>query len=278
MRTKPLPHDDSDKLISNPEKGLERLVEIMRRLREPEHGCPWDLEQTFETIAPYTIEEAYEVADAIERKALSELPDELGDLLLQVIYHSQIGAETGSFSLDDVIAAISDKMIRRHPHVFGDWAREDFVAGSWEKLKDREKGAAKRESVLDDVPTALPGLTRAVKLQKRAARVGFDWPETGDVLKKIQEESAELAEAIDNADPDEIEDEFADVLFSVANLGRHLKIDPEKAMRRVNAKFERRFRYVESTIRQAGRSLEEATLDEMEELWKAAKIQERQQK
>ncbi|MGB0853851.1 MAG: nucleoside triphosphate pyrophosphohydrolase, partial [Pikeienuella sp.] len=205
-------------------------------------------------------------------------PDELGDLLLQVIYHSQIGAETGAFSLDDVIAAISDKMIRRHPHVFGDWAREDFVAGSWEKLKDREKGAATRESVLDDVPTALPGLTRAVKLQKRAARVGFDWPETGDVLKKIQEESAELAEAIDNADPDEIEDEFADVLFSVANLGRHLKIDPEKAMRRVNAKFERRFRYVESTIRQAGRSLEEATLDEMEELWKAAKIQERQQK
>ncbi|MGB0926492.1 MAG: nucleoside triphosphate pyrophosphohydrolase [Pikeienuella sp.] len=278
MRTKPLPHDDSDKLISNPEKGLERLVEIMRRLREPEHGCPWDLEQTFETIAPYTIEEAYEVADAIERKALSELPDELGDLLLQVIYHSQIGAETGSFSLDDVIAAISDKMIRRHPHVFGDWERKDFVAGSWEKLKDREKGAATRESVLDDVPTALPGLTRAVKLQKRAARVGFDWPETGDVLKKIQEESAELAEAIDNADPDEIEDEFADVLFSVANLGRHLKIDPEKAMRRVNAKFERRFRYVESTIRQAGRSLEEATLDEMEELWKAAKIQERQQK
>lgn len=275
MRTAPLPHTDSDKLISNPEAGLERLLEIMRRLREPEHGCPWDLEQTFETIAPYTIEEAYEVADAIQRKALDELPSELGDLLLQVVYHAQIGAESGDFSIEDVISAISEKMIRRHPHVFGDWAREDFVEGSWERLKDQEKGQSTDKSVLDDVPSNLPGLTRAVKLQKRAARIGFDWPDASGPLNKVVEETGELHEAIAGTDGDAVEDEFADLLFSVANLARHLSLDPEKSLRRANAKFERRFRYVEAGLMAQGRRPEDTSLEEMETLWGEAKARER---
>ena len=275
MRTRPLPHTESDKVISDPSQGLERLIEIMRRLREPEHGCPWDLEQTFETIAPYTIEEAYEVADAINRNALGELPGELGDLLLQVIYHSQIGAEQGAFSLDDVVAEISDKMIRRHPHVFGDWARDDFVAGSWERLKDRERGHSPETSALDGVPANLPGMTRAVKLQNRAARVGFDWPNIEGVLEKIQEESAELAAAASELNADEIESEYADLLFVMANLGRHLKVDPEKALRRVNAKFERRFKYIEAALRADNKQPQDASLEEMDALWDNAKSAER---
>lgn len=275
MRTRPLPHAESDKIISDPSLGLERLLEIMRRLREPEHGCPWDLEQTFESIAPYTIEEAYEVADAINRNALNELPGELGDLLLQVTYHSQIGAEQGAFSVSDVIAEISDKMIRRHPHVFGDWTREEFVAGSWEALKDEERDHASIKSALDGVPANLPGMTRAVKLQNRAARVGFDWPNTDGVLEKIQEEAAELAEAAAELDQDEVEAEYADLLFVMANLGRHLKIDPEKALRRANEKFERRFKYIEAALRAVGKSTADATLEEMDDLWNEAKIGER---
>ncbi len=273
MRTRPLPHDQSDALIADETAGIERLIELMRRLREPVHGCPWDLEQTFKTIAPYTIEEAYEVADVIERDAMAELPDELGDLLLQVVYNAQIAAEAGDFSWSDVVSAITNKMIRRHPHVFGDWATEDFVAGSWEKLKAEERAdkGEVRASVLDGVPAGLPGMTRAVKLQKRAARVGFDWPDISGVLDKIREESAELAEAQAAADPDAIEDEYADLLFVMANLGRRLGLDPEKALRRVNAKFERRFRAIESALSDKGSRPEDASLDEMDALWDQAK-------
>ena len=276
MRSKPLPRDQSDRLIEDDAAGVERLLELMRRLREPEHGCPWDLEQTFETIAPYTIEEAYEVADAIERGAMADLADELGDLLLQIVYHAQIANEADAFAWNDVVDAITRKMIRRHPHVFGDWAREDFVAGSWEALKAKERAAKGegRESALDGVPTGLPGLTRAVKLQKRAARVGFDWPDTGGVLDKIREESQELAEAAAALSQDEIEAEYGDLLFVVANLGRHLKVDPETALRRVNAKFERRFRAVEAALAEKGSSPDASTLEEMDALWDEAKIAE----
>jgi len=276
MRTRPLPHDQSDALITDESAGIERLIELMRRLREPVHGCPWDLEQTFKSIAPYTIEEAYEVADAIERDAIDELPDELGDLLLQVVYHAQMAAEAGDFSWNDVVAAITEKMIRRHPHVFGDWSREDFVAGSWEKLKAEERAAEGevRTSVLDGVPAGLPGMTRAVKLQKRAAKVGFDWPDIEGVLDKIREESEELAEAQESGDPDAIEDEYADLLFVMANLGRHLGVDPEKALRRVNAKFERRFKSVETALKGQGRQMDEATLEEMDALWTEIKLAE----
>ncbi|MEM8752696.1 MAG: nucleoside triphosphate pyrophosphohydrolase [Pseudomonadota bacterium] len=274
MRARPLPKDRSDRLIEDPEAGVERLLEVMRRLREPERGCPWDLEQSFATIAPYTIEEAYEVADAIERGDMGDLSEELGDLLLQVVYHAQIASEAGDFTFSDVVAKITAKMIRRHPHVFGDWSREDFVAGSWERLKAEEKGA-RRESALDDVPVGLPGMTRAVKLQARAARVGFDWPEVDGVIEKIVEEARELAEAKDAGDPDRIEDEYADLLFVVANLGRWLKVDPEKALRRVNAKFERRFRGVEAGLAAEGRRPEDATLEEMDRLWDRMKAAER---
>ena len=277
MKTHPLPHDASDRLIADKGAGVERLLELMRRLREPEHGCPWDLEQDFSTIAPYTLEEAYEVADAIERGAIDELADELGDLLLQVVYHAQMAAEAGHFGWDDVVAAITDKMIRRHPHVFGDWSREEFVAGSWENLKAKERAAKgeARESALDGVPVGLPGMTRAVKLQKRAARVGFDWPSTDGVIDKIIEEARELAEAKDSADADAIEEEYADLLFVVANLGRHLKVDPEKALRRVNAKFERRFRAVEAALASRGSSPAQSTLEEMDALWDEAKAREK---
>ena len=277
MKTRPLPHKASDHLIADETAGIERLLELMRRLREPEHGCPWDLEQDFASIAPYTIEEAYEVADAIQRVAMDELPDELGDLLLQVVYHAQMAAEAGAFDWDDVVKAITAKMIRRHPHVFGDWAREDFVAGSWERLKAEERAAKgeRRESVLDGVPIGLPGMTRAVKLQKRMARVGFDWPDTGGVIDKIVEEARELAEAKDEADPDHVEEEYGDLLFVVANLGRHLGVDPEKALRRVNAKCERRFKWIETALAEQGSSPEQSSLEEMDALWTEAKRAER---
>lgn len=249
----------------------------MRRLREPVHGCPWDLEQDFRSIAPYTIEEAYEVADAIERGAMGDLADELGDLLLQVAYHAQMAAETGAFGWDEVVEAITAKMLRRHPHVFGDWSKEDFVPGSWERLKSAERAASgeTRESALDGVPASLPGMTRAVKLQDRAARVGFDWPDINGVLDKIAEESAELAEAHESGDPDRIEDEYADLLFVVANLGRHLKVDPEAALRRVNAKFERRFRGVEAALTAQGRRPEDAGLAAMDAIWNEIKRREK---
>lgn len=276
-RTAPLPRRESDALIVDRGAGIDRLLEVMRRLREPVHGCPWDLEQDFRSIAPYTIEEAYEVADAIERGAMGELADELGDLLLQVAYHAQMAAEAGVFGWDDVVEAITAKMLRRHPHVFGDWSKEDFVPGSWERLKAAERAASgkQRESALDGVPASLPGMIRAVKLQDRAAQVGFDWPSVDGVIDKISEESAELAEARESGDQDRIEDEYADLLFAMANLGRHLKVDPEAALRRVNAKFERRFRGVEAALAAEGRRPEDAGLAAMDAIWTEIKQREK---
>ncbi len=249
--------------------GIDRLLEIMAKLRDPDGGCPWDVEQTYRTIAPYTIEEAYEVAEAIEKGDMEGLKDELGDLLLQVVFHSQMATEDGLFGFDTVAHAISDKMLRRHPHVFGShsYADLDDQTRGWEDIKAAEKAERGEtpESVLDGVPAALPGLSRAVKLQKRAARVGFDWGEAGPVFAKIKEEIAEL-EAAGNAD--EREDEFGDILFALANLARHLKIDPEAAIRRTNEKFDRRFRAVEQAL---GERLTEASLDEMEAEWQKAK-------
>jgi tetrapyrrole methylase family protein/MazG family protein/ATP diphosphatase len=264
---------------------IDRLLDVMKALRNPEGGCPWDVEQTFETIAPYTIEEAYEVADAIARRDMADLKEELGDLLLQVVYHSQIaseGADAGeAFTFDEVAEAIADKMIRRHPHVFGDANVESAAAQSkaWEEVKAEErrlKGKAERESLLDDVALALPALTRAEKLQKRAARGGFDWPETTQVWDKIEEELAELKAALESgAVPDRVEDELGDLLFTIANLARHLKVDPEEALRRTNRKFEKRFRAVELALLQDGRTMRATPLDELEALWQAAKGVER---
>lgn len=262
---------------------IAELLAIMRRLRDPDGGCPWDLEQTFATIAPYTIEEAYEVAAAIEagdaNGDYAHLKDELGDLLLQVVFHARMAEERGLFDFGDVVRAIVDKMIRRHPHVFGSGAavasaEEQTIA--WDEHKRRER-AAKVEagaSRLDGVANALPALMRAVKLQSRAAEVGFDWPSAGTVVDKIVEESRELAEA-DPADRAHVEEEFGDLLFAVANLGRHLKVDPETALRGANAKFVRRFRFIEDGLRAQGRSPEQSNLDEMEALWQAAKQTER---
>ncbi|CAN5158964.1 nucleoside triphosphate pyrophosphohydrolase [soil metagenome] len=244
----------------------------MRALRTPGTGCPWDLEQSFATIAPYTIEEAYEVADAITRGDKAELCDELGDLLLQVVFHAQMAEEEGSFSFDDVVAAISAKMIRRHPHVFGDeTARSAPLAKSfWEDAKARERSSKTKAGVLDGVPVALPGLTRAVKLQAKAAKVGFDWPSINFVYEKIAEEISELKDA----PPPKLEEELGDLLFAVANAGRHLGIDPEAALRVANAKFERRFRYIEEILAARGSSPAQSTLEEMDRLWDEAKSRE----
>jgi len=251
-------------------RAIIALVEVMARLRAPDGGCPWDLEQTFRTIVPYTIEEAYEVADAIEQDDMAALKDELGDLLFQAVFHARMAEEAGHFDFADVAQGIADKMVRRHPHVFGDadMRNADEQTDAWEKQKAEERAAKGQQSLLDDVPVGLPGLTRAVKLQKRAARVGFDWTDAKDVLSKIAEETGELAEAMDTKDADRIEDEFGDLLFVLANLSRHLKVDPEAALRRTNEKFIRRFRYIEDKL---GERLEAASLDEMETLWTEAK-------
>ena len=262
----------SDSLVHDPDGGLPRLVEIMRRLRDPDTGCPWDIEQDFATIAPYTIEEAYEVADAIERQAWDEMRGELGDLLLQAVYHAQIASERGLFDLGDVVRGIADKMVARHPHVFGGESRDktaDQQTRDWEAQKARERGAA---GVLDGVALGLPALMRAVKLQKRAARVGFDWPSTDEVIDKIVEEAAELrAESA----PDKQFEEMGDLLFVMANLARHLDIDPEAALRTANAKFVRRFRYIEAELEARGKRPEASDLAEMDALWDAAKAAER---
>jgi ATP diphosphatase len=266
---------ERDRLLLDPEGGMDRLVEIMARLRDPASGCPWDLEQTFATIAPYTLEEAHEVADAIQRQAFGELPGELGDLLFQVVFHSRMAEEAGLFAFPDVVRAISDKMVSRHPHVFGDESRDksaDQQTVDWEKMKAAERGAAR---VLDGVALGLPALTRAVKLQKRAARVGFDWPSTDEVVAKITEEAAELAEARDRLTPAEVEEEFGDLLFVMANLARHLKIDPEAALRAANAKFERRFRRIEDWLAEDGRSPSDSDLAEMDALWNRAKAEDK---
>ncbi|BCG94716.1 nucleoside triphosphate pyrophosphohydrolase [Mesorhizobium sp. 131-2-1] len=269
-----------------PSKDISRLIEIMAALRAPKTGCPWDIEQNFSTIAPYTIEEAYEVADAIARGDFDDLREELGDLLLQVVYHAQMAEEVGEFAFGDVVEAITTKMIRRHPHVFGDEeARSAGMAkGMWEKIKAVEK-AEKRDArlargldpedngkgFLDSVPVALPALTRALKLQEKAARVGFDWSEAAPILDKIEEEIGELREALATGDAAPIKDEFGDMLFAVVNLGRHLKLDAEAALSGTNEKFRTRFHYVEQALEGSGSSLEKATLDEMEALWQQAK-------
>ena len=266
-------------LIFDQSAGIERLLEIMRRLRDPQTGCPWDIEQDFGTIAPYTIEEAYEVADAIERGAWGELEGELGDLLLQTVYHTQMGEEAGQFSFQSVVRAISDKMVARHPHVFGDESRDKSAeqqTRDWEAIKAAERGAKAQTGALDGLAANLPALLRAYKLQKRAARVGFDWVETTQVLDKLTEEARELVEAQATADPDEIEDEYGDLLFVMVNLGRHLGVEPEAALRRANAKFTRRFEGVEARLAAEGRTPQDSDLAEMDALWDAVKAQERQ--
>jgi len=260
------------------QSGIERLLDVMARLRDPDGGCPWDLEQDFSTIAPYTIEEAYEVADAIERQDLDDLEGELGDLLLQVVYHAQMAKEAGRFDFETVAARIADKMIHRHPHVFGTAEVESAAAQSlaWEEAKaaerERKKAAGGDPSVLANVPLGLPALTRAAKLQRRAARVGFDWPEIAPVLAKLEEEIAEVrAELAAGGSHERLEGEVGDLLFASANVARHLGVDGETALRRANAKFERRFRAIERELHAEGRPIEEASLDEMEALWQAAK-------
>ena len=263
-------------LIKNSTIGMPRLLEIMRALRDRDHGCPWDIEQNFATIAPYTIEEAYEVADAIEREAWDELRSELGDLLLQSVYHTQMATEAGLFTFDDVVNDISDKMVHRHPHVFGDESRDKSAEQQtidWEKIKAAERAAKDRSGVLDDVAIGLPALMRAQKLQKRAARVGFDWPDIAMVMDKIIEESSELAAAQNSDDKDHIAEEFGDLLFVVVNLGRHLGIDAEEALRAANSKFTRRFRFIEDSLAAMGRSPSQSNLDEMDKLWNVAKQQ-----
>ena len=251
------------------------LLEIMRQLRTPETGCSWDLEQSFETIAPYTIEEAYEVSDAIDRGDMTDLSDELGDLLLQVVFHAQIASDQAHFAIADVTHAICEKMIRRHPHVFGDETQRNSIeqTRAWEEIKASER-AGKRDadsSALAGVAKALPALLRAEKLQKRAARTGFDWTEPEDILAKLDEEIGEVREAMAEQDADHIEEEIGDLLFVAANLARRLKVDPEVALRKANAKFERRFRAMESRAdgREAG--FASLSLDEQEALWQAVK-------
>ncbi|PWK62619.1 nucleoside triphosphate pyrophosphohydrolase [Roseicyclus mahoneyensis] len=253
---------------------LERLRAIMAALRDPVTGCPWDVDQSFATIAPYTIEEAYEVADAIERQDWAELKGELGDLLFQSVFHARMAEEAGLFDLDDVAAAIANKMIARHPHVFGEQSNAKTAeqqVQDWETVKAAERAARARGGVLDDVALGLPALMRAEKLQKRAARVGFDWPEIDPVLDKIAEEARELAEARATLPQDKIEEEMGDLLFVMANLARHLKVDPETALRRANAKFTRRFAFIEAELAARGKRAQDSDLAEMDALWDAAK-------
>lgn len=269
-----------------PSKDIARLLEIMAALRDPETGCPWDVEQDFASIAPYTLEEAYEVADAIERDDLDDLRDELGDLLLQVVFHARMAEEANIFAFGDVVEAITTKMIRRHPHVFGDAeAREAGMAkGMWERIKAEEKaerrmrrlerGASAEDhgnGYLDGIPANLTALTRALKLQQKASRVGFDWGAPGPILDKIEEEIGELREAMDARDAAASMEEFGDLLFAVVNLGRHLEIDPEAALRKTNEKFRTRFHAVEDRVTAEGSTLDAASLDEMEAHWQYAK-------
>jgi len=259
------------------EAELRRLLDIMVALRDPQAGCPWDREQTFETIAPYTIEEAYEVADAITRRDFVALPDELGDLLFQVVYHAQMAAEAGRFGFAEVAASIADKMVRRHPHVFGEAAARSAGAQSlaWEEQKRHERAARAETGTLAGIPVALPALTRAHKLTARAARVGFDWPDAAAVLDKLDEETTELRAELAGADKARLADEVGDMLFVLANLARKLDLDPEACLRAANQKFARRFGAVEASLAAEGRSPAEATLAEMEAAWQAEKLRER---
>ena len=268
--TKPAPTD------ADP---LARLVAIMAALRDPNGGCPWDLEQTFATIAPYTVEEAYEVADAIERNDLGDLKEELGDLLLQVVYHSRMAEETGAFAFDDVAEAICAKMIRRHPHVFGAASHRNAAeqTKAWEAIKAEERAKkARKTSVLDGVPTGLPGMTRALKLTARAARVGFDWPSTSEVIDKLREELGELEAEIAVGDQAKAREELGDLLFVCANLARKLDVEPEDAVRAANAKFARRFAFIEAALAKTERTPDQSDLAEMDGLWDEAKRVERE--
>lgn len=265
---------DNDDLVHAEDGGIERLLHIMRRLRDPLTGCPWDIEQTFASIAPYTIEEAYEVADAIDRGDMNDLKGELGDLLLQTVYHTAIGEEGGLFTFQSVADAISDKMVARHPHVFGDQSRDkssDQQTIDWEAIKAKERANADQTRALDGVALGLPALTRAVKLQKRAARVGFDWPEIDQVLDKVREEILELTEA-DN--PKHQHEEFGDLMFVMANLARHMKIDPEQSLRDANYKFYRRFNSIEDKLHAKGSAPARSNLAEMDALWDEVKREE----
>lgn len=266
---------ESDRLVHDRTAGIARLVEIMARLRDPQGGCPWDLEQDFASIAPYTVEEAHEVADAIERQAWGELPGELGDLLFQSVFHARMAEEKGMFAFADVVRAISDKMIARHPHVFGTESNQKSAeqqTKDWERVKSAERGEAR---TLHGVALGLPALTRAVKLQKRAARVGFDWPSTDQVLEKLREEMTELVEARRDLGPAEVTEEFGDLLFVMANLARHMGVDPEGALRSANAKFTRRFGRIEDWLAEAGKSPADSDLAEMDALWNRAKAEEK---
>ena len=271
-----LPFDDA--LIHDPDGGMPRLLAIMARLRDPETGCPWDIAQDFASIAPYTIEEAHEVADAIARGAWGELQGELGDLLLQTVYHAQMGAEAGHFDFASVVRGISEKMVARHPHVFGAESRDKTAAqqtADWEAIKALERAGRAEGRVLDGVATGLPALTRALKLQKRAARVGFDWPSTDEVLDKIVEEAGELVEARDSLSAAELADEFGDLMFVLVNLGRHLGLDAEAALRGANAKFTRRFGRIEDWLAERGVTPAQSDLAEMDALWNRAKTEEK---
>jgi len=257
---------------------IHRLLEVMARLRDSDGGCPWDKEQTFATIAPYTVEEAYEVADAIERGDLGDLKDELGDLLLQVVFHARMAQEQGAFDFNGVANAIVDKMIRRHPHVFGDQSFKDLEAqtAAWDAIKAQERvGKNRAAGLLDDIPSGLPGMTRAVKLTKRAARVGFDWPSTQEVLAKLREELAELEAEIAVDDTEKIREELGDLLFVCANLARKLNADPEDALRAANAKFARRFAYIERALAARGSSPEQSNLAEMDGLWNEVRARDK---
>lgn len=268
-----------------PSRDIQTLLAIMVALRDPKTGCPWDVEQDFSTIAPYTLEEAYEVIDAIERDDMDDLREELGDLLLQVVFHSRISEEKGGFNFGHVVEAVTTKMIRRHPHVFGDEeARTAGMAkGSWNRIKQIEKDeriarrtalgldSPEKKGFLDDVPDYVPALVSSLKYQQKAARVGFDWAEAAPILDKVAEEAQELREAMNNQDQAHIEEEYGDLLFAMVNLGRHLNLEPEMALRAANNKFKRRFHYIEDALNSNDSSLEAATLDEMEALWNKAK-------
>lgn len=262
---------------------LDDLKELMRRLREPETGCPWDIEQTYLSIAPSTIEEAYEVVDAIEKENYPHLKEELGDLLFQVIFYSQIATEEQRFHFDDVVSDLVVKLIRRHPHVFPDNTLESRTGGGrspndeekikhrWEALKKEEREAKGQVGLLEDIPVTLPAMTRAAKLQKRASSAGFDWPSMDGVLAQIEEELAEVKEAVQNKKPDAVKEELGDLIFSVVNACRHAKVDPESATRATNQKFEQRFRYIEQQLAEQGETPQEASLERMDQLWDEAK-------
>ncbi|MBS0295965.1 MAG: nucleoside triphosphate pyrophosphohydrolase [Proteobacteria bacterium] len=262
-------------LAADPEtqRPIDRLLAVMARLRDPNGGCPWDVEQTFATIAPYTVEEAYEVADAIERGDLKDLKEELGDLMFQVVFHSRMAEEQGAFDFDAVVQAIADKLIRRHPHVFADagFRTADQQTVAWEEIKAQERKGKELHGVLDDVPVGLPALTRAMKLTKRAGRVGFDWPTTAEVFAKLREELAELEAEVEAGDAAKTREELGDLLFVVANLARKLDVEPEDALRQANAKFVRRFHHIEARLAETGRTPAQSTLEEMDGYWNEAR-------